>query len=334
MNNFSFPSFNFPHTPGEDLRQFMVDYGRTGPVYLFNNGEELECIPQKKELNASRKVRLASEKPTLPLNLPVNVCEKRNSDSKCLNVGFEHLESWHNEQPLTNLAADHGDVLFGVLAREVGTKPEVLSWQPPRPLPFSHLYAKRPPFRKILDTNLCDIPLTVLSELMQEAYEVDKLNAAGKYTDNCLAYARSSSGESVLLYPSGPNMSELCFSSLDIYSCDDDLSTQLYTKGSFSLPKRICQISTTTNHENDLGDSVIGVRTFDKCWFFGCCENLQVWRIFYFRILLETLAYHTVFVLFRSLDYLSCNHTLMSYFPRNQLLLETWSAKHNHVTLL
>ena len=48
-----------------------MDYGWTGPAHVFKNGQNLECIPQKKEISGSIKVRPISEKPTLPLNLLV-----------------------------------------------------------------------------------------------------------------------------------------------------------------------------------------------------------------------------------------------------------------------
>lgn len=68
MPNIKFPSFNYPYTASEDLRQFLVDYGRTGPVHVFKNGQNVECIPQKKAY--SENAEFISEKPTLPLNLP------------------------------------------------------------------------------------------------------------------------------------------------------------------------------------------------------------------------------------------------------------------------
>ena len=70
-----------------------------------------------------------------------------------------------------------------------------------------------------LQSDFCDIPLGLLSGLVQESGEEEKTTATGKYYGNCLAHARStlaSESDVVLVYPGGSTMNKLHFSHLEI----------------------------------------------------------------------------------------------------------------------
>ena len=234
-----------------------MDYGRTGPVYGFKNGQNLECIPQKKEISGNIKVRLISEKPTLPLNLPGKLNGKV-------------VEPWDYLQSVTNLISDYGDVVFGELADVVGTEAATLSWCPPETSNSERL-TKFAPVINRLETNFCDVPLSLLTDLVQESGEEEKVMETEKYYGNCLAHARltlAQDSDIVLVYPGGPTMSELCFSHLESdHEEERGFSVRLSARtGTFSLPERICEVS--MGNEIEQG-GIIAVRTDHKCWFFG-----------------------------------------------------------------
>ena len=258
MSNLKFPSFNFPYTSSEDPRQFFVDYGRTGPVHVFKNRQNVECVPQKKE-NENAKVRLVSKMPTLPLNLPgsghINNVESQTK-----------FDQWHCEQPVTNLISDYGAVVFGGLAKEVGNQAAASSWSPPS-CNLRNL-AKFDPVIERLQSDFCDIPSGLLSDLVQESGEEEKTTATGKYYGNCLAHARStlaSELDVVLVYPGGSTMNKLHFSHLEIdHEKEIGVSAKLAeSTGSFCLPERICQV--TMGNDQD----IIAARTHHRCWLFG-----------------------------------------------------------------
>ena len=266
MSNLKFPSFNFPYTTSENLRQFLVDYGRTSAVHVFKDGENIECISQKKEID---KVRFVSEKPTLPINLPAKL-DKEFKMQPQLQAKFQ--ESWYCKQPVTNLAADHGEVVFGGIAEVVGAEAADLLWLPPT-FHISKLMKLDPILNK-LETNFCDLPLDLLTNLVQKSREENKTKSSGKYYGNCLAYTESKIQESdiVLIYPGGCTMSELCFSHLENNDSSLIMSKE---EGRFPLSERICEVSVGSEIDQS---HIISVRTGYKCWFFktGFSDDFEV----------------------------------------------------------
>jgi hypothetical protein len=262
----SFPSFNFPYTSCEDSRQFLVDYGRTGPVHVFKNEQNVECIPQKKEINKNTMVRLISEKPTLPLNFPdINICDDVNHEAPLAQIE-KQLQC---EQAVTNFTSDYGSVVFGGLAEEVGREAAAQSWRPTS-CRLKRL-AKFDPVIKRLQNDFCDTPTGLLTDLLQECDREEKLDATGKYYNNCLAHDRSTS-DIVLVYPGGRTMNEMCASHLEIDD-EEGMSVKLSARtGRFSLPDRICEVSVGNDQ-----DGIIAVKTHHQCWLFGCESSDDFW---------------------------------------------------------
>ena len=263
MSFHRFPSFNFPYTSSEDLRQYLIDYGRTGAVHVFKDGKNIECISQKKEINEGGKVRLISDKLTLPLNLPGKISPELNNDIKIEKL--QRCRLLHNEEQVTNLISDYGDVVFGEIADCVGTEAAELSWCFK---PFNLTTAtKFDPILKSLKTDFCEIPADMLTECFEKSREDEKLISLGKYYGNCLGYSRSTMTNEcdvVLAYPGGPDMSDLCFTHLEInHEHNNGGSVRLSeTTGSYRLPETICQVNMINDSE------VIAVRTDHQCWFF------------------------------------------------------------------
>ncbi|XP_046859693.1 uncharacterized protein LOC124453041 isoform X2 [Xenia sp. Carnegie-2017] len=78
----NFPSFNFPYSPSEDSRQFLVDYGRTGFVHVYKSDRTVKYSRQKYG-SKDELLDFISNKPTLPLNLPeFNAIDTRSSSTK------------------------------------------------------------------------------------------------------------------------------------------------------------------------------------------------------------------------------------------------------------
>ncbi|XP_028414421.1 uncharacterized protein LOC114537564 [Dendronephthya gigantea] len=256
MYNPRFPSFNFPYTPSEDLRQFLVDYGRTGAVHIFKHSNDFKCIPQKKE-NENIRTKLVSQKPTLPLNIPGPISSELNRE-----------ESGDCEQELTNLTADYSNVVFNGLAKLVSEEFTSLSSCLPS---YRHLQrlAKYDPELKKFQTDFCDIPCSLLTDLVLES-EVEQ-KAIGKYYGNCLGYTCSTrETDTVLVYPGGLSMNELCFGYLKTYSQNKE--AKFSAKGSFDLKERICEIATADCIDQN---GLIAVRTHQQCWLFSNTEGIE-----------------------------------------------------------
>ena len=310
MSNLKFPSFNFPYTSCENLRQFLVDYGRTGAVHIFKDGENIECISQKKEMDKNVRVRLVSEKPTLPINLPGKLDRELKVQRQA-----EFQELWDCQQPVTDLTADHGEVVFGGIAKLIGAEAVDSPWFPP--MINTQKLQRFDPILNKLDTNFCDLPLDLMTSLVQKSMEEDKVTTSGKYCGNCLAYAESTLQESdvVVVYPGGATMSELCVTHLE----NDGSSIRLSKdEGSFPLTERICQVGVGAEVDQS---HIISVRTSYKCWFFKSPfgKDFEVY-IYVFK----KLTVYSVVTVHGRLKW-------VLFFFRNQYFLETFNAKPNHV---